>query len=310
MDLATAELHACDELMARTWSWSSGSDSDGGPRPGIRKRRPPSATSTRSEASELSDVSEPGDDLDCMLNECTKHYAYKNATASPMINPIDAHLIAPDLNELPVIDHDMLDCLPEVSIRPANISETSQPVLAIPVTENGPSAAGQTKLDNSSADNSVAQELKLDKRQRNKIASAKCRKNKRIREAKVREELEQLHKKVCTLQKEKQQMQSQLDQFRKYFSQQNLSSALLSGLCVICAVICLVAPRAMATDASSQPGSQSVASPTARSLLSVTAPPYAMDKPLGLQAEDSVSTTELLLGCLSLAQHTAFQEVA
>ncbi len=309
MDVATREY---EELMGRTWSSSSGSDSDGTMRQGIRKRRSPSAESNHSDTSELSDVSEPGDKLDNMLND-RLHPNETGMAFSASVDPEEMQqLIAEGFGELPVIDDDMLGSLPDLPVETSSSLVVPQPVMAIPVQGNGPSAAagaGATRCDSDSSDDAVApKHPKLDKRQRNRMAAAKCRRNKRLRETKVREELEQLQKKVCTLQDEKKQMQSQLEQFRKYFSQQNLSSALLSGLCVICAVICVVAPHGMSSSAASPSGNHHFASPTARSLLSVATPPQDTADPLGLQTAGEMSATELLLSYLSAAHRTAFQE--
>lgn len=301
----------CDELMARTWSSSSwsGDDSDhGSERAGLRKRRSPSTESSHSDASELSDVSEPGDGLDDVLNQCAKFLPANEQDAASLIDPIEAQqLITEDLSELPELDDHMLGALPALS---------PQPVMAIPVQVDEPSAAAAGRSDSDSADDTAAPPVqKLDKRQRNRMAAAKCRRNKRLREAKVREELEQLQKKVCTLQNEKKQMQSQLEQFRTYFSQQNLSSALLSGLCVICAVICVVAPHGMTGSSATYADNQHFAS-TGRSLLSLTVspppppPPHDVAGTLWLQDAGGMTATDLLLSCLSAAQHTTFQEVA
>eukprot|EP01043_Picozoa_sp_COSAG02_P005735 COSAG02_NODE_157_length_32999_cov_31.863647_19_plen_310_part_00 len=309
MDVATRE---CEELMGRTWSSSSGSDSDGPMIQGIRKRRSPSAESDHSDTSELSDVSEPGDEVDGVLKG--QFHLNEKGMASPASVDLTEmqQLIVEDFGELPVIDDDILGCLPDLPVDTAGSLIAPQPVVAIPVQGNGLSAATASQCDSDSSDDTAApiKHQKLDKRQRNRMAAAKCRRNKRLRETKVREELEQLQKKVCTLQDEKKQMQSQLEQFRKYFSQQNLSSALLSGLCVICAVICVVAPHGMSSSAASPPGNHHFSSPTARSLLSVATPPQDVADPPGLQPVGEMSATELLLSCLSAAHHTAFQEIA
>ena len=310
MDVAAAEPDLCRELMmSRTWSSSSGSESDGtaGPRQAGMRRRSPS--SSRSDGSEMSEPSEPGSDLDDVLNHFAKFYPNEKTVAP---KEVQHELRVEDFGELPVIDDDMLGFLPGLPVHTPGSTEAVQPVLATPVQQDEwPTAAAAGRSDSDSADDNLGPTGKLDKRQRNRAAAAKCRRNKRIREAKVRDELEQLQKKVCTLQNEKKQMASQLEQFRRYFSQQNLSSALLSGLCVICAVICVVAPHSMATSAAPLPGNQPFASPTARSLLSVSMPPQDMADPLGFQAHmGSVSATELLLSCLSTVHPTVLQEAA
>lgn len=312
MDAAAQE---CEELMGRTWSSSSsGSDSDRPMRQGIRKRRSPSAESHHSDTSELSDVSEPRDVLDDMRN----HQFHLNDKDMALPAPVDPtemqQLIAQDFGELPVIDDDMLGYLPDLPVDTAGSLVKAQLDVTIPLQGNEPSAATASRCDSDSSDDTgtLIKVHKLDKKQRNRMAAAKCRRNKRIREAKMREELEQLQKKVCTLQDEKKQMQSQLDQFRKYFSQQNLSSALLSGLCVICAVICVVAPHAMSSSTASPPGNHHLSSSTARSLLSVAPLPEdgVVADPLALQPVDEMRASELLLSCLAAVRRTAFQESA
>lgn len=308
MDVAAAEPDLFGELiMSRTWSSSSGSESDcTGPRQGGMRRRSPS--SYRSDGSEMSEPSEPGDDLGDVLNRFAKFRPNEK-----MVRPTEAQQLSEDdFGLLPVIDDDMLGFLPALPPHTAGSTEVVQPVLITQVPQdNWPTAAAAGRSDSDSADDSLGPTGKLDKRQRNRVAAAKCRRNKRVREAKVREELEQLQKKVCTLQDEKKQLQSQLEQFRQYFSQQNLSSALLSGLCIICAVICVVAPHSMANSTTSVPGNQPFTSPTARSLLSVSMPPQDMVDPMELQAHmGSLSATEVLLSCLSAVHPTVFKAAA
>merc|ERR1712224_277602 len=99
-------------------------------------------------------------------------------------------------------------------------------------------------------------EKRLSKKQRNRIAQKKCRAKQKLvaQETKnkvvhleqqkllAQERENKLVQQVSTLKEKNQQLQSQLEQFREMFSKQNMSSVLMSSLCVICAVICVFAP--------------------------------------------------------------------
>ena len=133
---------------------------------------------------------------------------------------------------------------------------------------------------------------KADKRRRNREAAVRFRKNRKLRDDKIRSELEDLRNREkdwrkreedwrareAALQADKDRLQSRVDEFQALFNKHNLASA-VSGLCVCVAVLCVLAPvHTSPLGASAQPSP----SPTARALLSldyvespgVTLPPF------------------------------------
>lgn len=338
------------EPMDRTSSSSCSSDSDSEPiafstssAVDPRKRRSPSAESAA--GSELSDVSEPRDlDLDDFLDDYASHPAEHNSPAlleqlsdlpasdggtwrtdelggTTLESMVDADF------DLPVMDDEALTALPLYSgltdEQPASGARADTSVLgavvALPVGADG-CCSDSSSESSSTADSN---DKLADKKRRNKEAAVRFRKNKKRRENEAKAQLDQLRSQVQSLEADKKKMQTQLEQFQSLFSRHNmqqLSSTLLSGLCVICAVICVVAPqdfsgRTAGGYSHDQRGSGFGASPTGRSLLSFTPPVAAAaaahDVTEGFAAStttEGLTATDLLLGCLSTASSRVFQE--
>ena len=92
---------------------------------------------------------------------------------------------------------------------------------------------------------------KADKRRRNREAAVRFRKNRKLRDDKIRSELEDLRNREkdwrkreedwrareAALQADKDRLQSRVDEFQALFNKHNLASA-VSGLCVCVAVPC------------------------------------------------------------------------
>ena len=316
--------------MDRTSSASSTSSTDGadlGANP--RKRRSPSSDSA------ISDVSEPNDQaLDdfAVLSPlvvtaaaadddggCWRTDALGGNLASPQLlglpslDSMAAMLMGEDdgtsvsdfgnldkLDDLPALDNDALTALP--SGPPEH--------LALPVFHDSRNqqTLANTSSEESNASGSGSEHLGVthkSKKERNREAAVRFRKNRKGREQTAKSNLRTLTAKVAALEEEKQQMRTQLEQFQALFSKHNmqqLSSTVMSGLCMVCAVVCVFAPQDSITSGMSEQH-RVTGSPTGRSLLSFTPAPA----PFLATPEAEITATDLLLSCLGAASSRVFQ---
>ena len=139
--------------------------------------------------------------------------------------------------------------LPAAGDAPACPAEPPPPPPAGPIPPAGAAAAAAADADAGADASDIS--YKADKRRRNREAAVRFRKNRKLRDDKIRSELEDLRNREkdwrkreedwrareAALQADKDRLQSRVDEFQALFNKHNLASA-VSGLCVCVAVPC------------------------------------------------------------------------
>ena len=160
----------------------------------------------------------------------------------------------------------------------------AEPALA--AQASGSTPTGTPPGDDAAAGAGDTQADKDDKRRRNREAAVRFRKNKKMRDSKLHAELaslrerdegwrkreEEWKQREAALQHEKAALQTQLEQFKRLFSKQNVTSVVSASLCVCMAVVCVAMPAVHVGQGAAT--SRAAASPTARSLLSIDMATY------------------------------------